>query len=337
MQLLLLISPGHKSFMKHQNGIFTISLDFELYWGVRDKKNIDDYGENILGVRSAIPAILKLFDEYKIHATWACVGFLFLNDLDELLRELPDQKPNYINKKLSPYDYITSELSARAKIDLYHYALSLIKLILSHQNQEIGSHTFSHYYCLERGQSIDTFKADLVAACKIAKKKYNINIKSLVFPRNQTQIEYLSVLKEKGILSYRGNELAWLYSARNEEDESLPRRALRLIDAYLNLSGSNCYSLDEIVSEPPFNIRSSRFLRPYSKQLRILEPLRLQRIMSGLSYAARKGLVYHLWWHPHNFGANLNQNIAFLAKILDHYNYLKETYGMGSPGFAVIS
>ena len=25
--------------------------------------------------------------------------------------------------------------------------------------------------------------------------------------------------------------------------------------------------------------------------------------MSDLTYAARQGLAYHLWWHPHNFGS----------------------------------
>lgn len=32
-------------------GAFVISLDFELMWGVRDKRTIADYGRNILGVR----------------------------------------------------------------------------------------------------------------------------------------------------------------------------------------------------------------------------------------------------------------------------------------------
>src|SRR5450631_2733915 len=34
-------------------GAFVISLDFELMWGVRDKRTIADYGRNILGVRRA--------------------------------------------------------------------------------------------------------------------------------------------------------------------------------------------------------------------------------------------------------------------------------------------
>jgi hypothetical protein len=33
-----------------QYGALVISLDFELLWGVRDKRTIADYGPNILGV-----------------------------------------------------------------------------------------------------------------------------------------------------------------------------------------------------------------------------------------------------------------------------------------------
>jgi hypothetical protein len=324
--------------MQQKSGIFTISLDFELYWGVRDKKSLVDYGEHLLGVKSAIPSILNLFDKYGIHATWACVGFLFFNNFDEMIASLPNNQPIYINKQLSPYEYIIKELASyKTEVSQYHYAPSLIKLILDHRNQEIGSHTFSHYYCLENGGDSDTFRADLEAACKIA-DKYNISLKSLVFPRNQTQIEYLSILKEKGFLGYRGNENFWIYSPKNDENGSSSiKRGLRLIDTYFNLSGSNCYQFNKIGDEPPFNIPSSRFLRPYSKKLVFLEPLRLQRILSSLSYAAKKGLIYHLWWHPHNFGVNLDQNILFLNKILEHFRYLQKTYGMESLNMGEIA
>ena len=49
-----------------------------------------------------------------------------------------------------------------------------------------------------------------------------------------------------------------------------------------------------------------------------------------LTYAAKKGLVYHLWWHPHNFGDHTEDNLAFLKMILDRYPMLKKAYGMES-------
>jgi hypothetical protein len=59
------------------NGIFVISLDFELFWGVWDVTTKDKYGENILGVKQAIPSMLSLFEQYNVKATFATVGFLF--------------------------------------------------------------------------------------------------------------------------------------------------------------------------------------------------------------------------------------------------------------------
>ena len=49
-----------------------------------------------------------------------------------------------------------------------------------------------------------------------------------------------------------------------------------------------------------------------------------------MSYAAKMGLIYHLWWHPHNFGANQDKNFAFLEKILNHYDDLHLKYNFES-------
>lgn len=314
--------------MAKQKGIFIISLDFELYWGERDKEDLEDYKEILLGGRSIIPSLLKLFAEHKIHATWATVGFLFFESRDELIRGLPTKRPNYANSKLSPYSHINN-IGNNEREDPFHYAPSLIKMILSFPYQEIGIHTFSHYYCLERGQDIHTFKDDLEAAIKAA-KKYNITIESLVFPRNQFNSEYISICREMGIKAYRGNIPCWIYKARSQEDESLLIRGLRLLDSYVNISGHNSYPSDIPGHDFPFNIYASRFLRPYSNGLKILEPLRLRRILSDLDYAAKKGLIYHLWWHPHDFGINPEENMSFLKKVLNYYTKLREIYGMSS-------
>ena len=66
------------------NGILVVSLDFELFWGVRDKKAISDYGANILRVRTVVPRLLALFEKYEVHVTWATVGFLFFSTYNEL-------------------------------------------------------------------------------------------------------------------------------------------------------------------------------------------------------------------------------------------------------------
>ena len=55
------------------HGNFTISLDFELYWGMRDVQKLQSYEEHIRNVHIVIPKLLELFSAYKIHATCAIV------------------------------------------------------------------------------------------------------------------------------------------------------------------------------------------------------------------------------------------------------------------------
>ena len=93
----------------------------------------------------------------------------------------------------------------------------------------------------------------------------------------------------------------------------------------------------EMKASYPYNIPASRFLRPYSPKLKALESLRLKRIKDDITYAAQNGLTYHLWWHPHNFGVNIEENLAFLTAILKHFQYLQQTHAMESVTMAELS
>src|SRR5713226_4105770 len=127
-------------------GALVISLDFELHWGVRDSKPLDSYRQNLLGERTAVPAMLRLFQKYGIHATWAAVGFLFFENKGELLDSLPARRPAYRDRRLSPYQDV-ERLGVNESEDPLHFAASLIRQVSATPHQEIGSHTFSHYYC----------------------------------------------------------------------------------------------------------------------------------------------------------------------------------------------
>ncbi|MFK5948089.1 MAG: polysaccharide deacetylase family protein [Methylococcales bacterium] len=319
--------------MSISKGIFSISLDFELYWGMQDKYTIDQYRENLNGVENAVNKMLDVFDQYNVHATWATVGFLFANDIKDLKDHMPENQPLYKNQNLDPYLYTRNN---EITVKRYHFAPALINKINSYQGQEIGSHTFSHYYCLESGQTKEQFREDILAAVAIATSK-NIKLKSLVFPRNQWNNDYLSVLHECGISCYRGNERSWLYKACNTENSKLFKRALRLIDAYINISGDNCYSLGELSTTKPYDIPSSRFLRPFTKKLSAFDGLRKNRIKQAINYAARNGKLYHLWWHPHNFGINTDENLTILKDILFYYEKMNKQYGMHSLNMGEIS
>ncbi|MFS0688859.1 polysaccharide deacetylase family protein [Sporosarcina sp. 179-K 8C2 HS] len=318
-----------------KQGAFIISLDFELNWGVHDTVSLEEYKENLLGVREAIPQMLELFQRFDIHATWATVGMLYCENKIELLDSLPSLQPNYENSNFSPYKKLNN-VGENERKDPFHYAKSLIKQIEKYPNQEIATHTFSHYYCLEKGQNEKSFEADLQAALKIANSNSHV-IKSLVFPRNQTNLRYLQVCKKYGIQCFRGNERSWPYRASRYHSEGILKRALRLLDSYLNVTGHNTYPLSEVETEPVVNLPSSRFLRPYIAKLKILEPLRLRRIKKSITHAAKNGEVFHLWWHPHNFGKNIDENIRFLTEILQLVSNLRSEYGFESLSMAEAS
>lgn len=316
--------------MGKECGKFIVSLDFELMWGVRDVVTIDAYGEHIRGVHTALPKLLEYFKKYHINGTFATVGLLFFENKEELVANLPEVKPQYTDANLSPYgNYIDQFVGTDTKSDPYHYGPGLIELIKTTPGQEIATHTFCHYYCLEPGQTLEDFKHDLLSAIRIANKR-GIHIETIIFPRNQVNEAYLEVCRQHGIKSYRHNEESWIYAARNNENERLSRRSLRLLDAYINISGHHCYTDSYMAASVPYSMPSSRFLRPYSKRLKWLEGLRLNRITEGMSHAAKNNLTYHLWWHPHNFGINHDENFAFLEKILMHYQHLNTKYSFSS-------
>lgn|SRR5579871_5517652 len=311
-----------------RSGRFVISLDFELMWGVRDKRSIADYGRNILGVRQAVPALLALFAEHNIACTWATVGMLFFSNKRQLLAGLPEQRPHYTDPRLSPYETL-SEIGDNEDTDPYWYGLSMIERIIDCPRQEIGTHTFSHFYCLEAGGETEVFRSDIEAACAAAARR-GLDLTSIAFPRNQTTLAHLAVCRDFGLRAFRGNERIWFHRAGSDKDQTLMRRAFRLADSYVPLGGA--YDRDPVVIEGLIDVTSSRFLRPARRGLS--ERLRLKRITSAMDTAARRKTVFHLWWHPHNFGVEIDRNLAFLRAILNHFHLLEDRYGMRSMTMA---
>ena len=88
-------------------GIFCLSIDLELLWGRRDT-NYSRFIEKSKNERHIIKNLLKLFNKYDIHATWAIVGKLY--EAGDPLWHCPD-------------------------------IINLIKLT---KHQEIASHSYSH-------------------------------------------------------------------------------------------------------------------------------------------------------------------------------------------------
>jgi peptidoglycan/xylan/chitin deacetylase (PgdA/CDA1 family) len=311
---------------------FVISLDFELYWGVRDSRG-REYFKILENVHIVIPKLLDLFERYDVACTWATVGAVHAKDYHEFIKYQPKKLPSYKQKSLSPFNDLGYLSSIESKV---LFAPMIVKTIIRSKKQEIASHTFSHYYALEEGQVGEEFKSDLKACSEIARKE-NIFLKSLVFPRNQFNVEYLSICKDVGYSSYRGNPEHWAYQAESRKQRSTIKRAFRLLDSYIPLSGSLRQQIIVDDASGLVNVPASLFLRPWSQRLSILEPLRLWRIKWSMTRTAKKGGLFHLWWHPHNFGMNMAENLIFLEEILKHYQMLNKKYSFQSLSMADVA
>ena len=159
-------------------------------------------------------------------------------------------------------------------------------------------------------------------ASKKALNRLDVDPKTYIFCRNQYSLEDLKDLKDLGFEVFRGNE----NTPFSHPKVGNFKRALRLSDSYIDLSGNNSFYPGK--EESLVNIPASRFLRPASSSP--LENFRLSRIKKSMTEASLEGKGYHLWWHPHNFGNNIDVNISFLTQILEHFLILKKKYNMQS-------
>ena len=311
--------------MTNNNGYLIISLDFELLWGVFDLVNPEEKQTYFKNTRKVIPKILNLFEQYDIKATWAIVGMLFHENWKDWENNFPEQLPEYENLALSAYSF--GETIKSFNFEEMVFAPDLIQKIKETTGQEIGTHTYSHYYCLEENQNLLQFEKDLEKAIEIA-RSMNIELKSLVFPRNQLKEEYLSVCHSLGITNVRSNPSNWYW--HDTASNSLFTKIARTGDAYVPL-GNKSYNLNDLRCEKnmPIEHKASRFLRPMEGNS-LLRKLKLQRIKGEMTKAAKNKEVYHLWWHPHNFGDRPQDSLNDLKTLLLHFNLLQKQYNFRS-------
>lgn len=304
-------------------GRLVISLDFEMFWGVAASRTLAQYGSNVQGEWEAIPLILKAFRQRGIRATWATVGMLMCKDFSQWQEVRPAVLPSYVALPGSSYDL---GAVARENPSLF-FGRPLVKQIMETPGQELGSHSYSHLYCSDKGVTVGQFAADLACAAEIF-QDMGLTPRSFVFPRNQVRREFLDVLRTAGYRVFRGNPAHWLYASGHQTKLGLLGRAVRLADAYLPISG-NRPSVPECI-EGMTNCPASYFLRPYSIRAGALHRLHRQRLKQAMEVAAKQGGVFHLWWHPHNFGQSVLENVTGLEYLLDYFLTLRDRYGMES-------
>lgn len=309
-------------------GILNISLDFELHWGRFDKVILDHAGKQYFeNTRAMFPDMVELFVKYDVHVTWAIVGMLYHKNAEAWNQHQPKQYPSYTQKKYSSYEWVR-QYGLTEPSDIYHFAPELIELIEQVPQFEMATHTYSHYYCREEGQTAEQFREDLLLAKSIAATRHH-TLRSLVFPRNQFNAAYLDVCKELGIETVRTNPDVWYWDANR--NESLGKKIFRTGDAYSNLLGRKTVPLSSIVpDQAPLQLPASRLYRAWTKKSKLLNELKMRRILDEMNDAAVNNRYYHLWWHPHNFGFHPKECLKELEVILQTYQRLRERYDFRS-------
>jgi len=151
-----------------KKGIFCISIDVELLWG--RKENQKPYINLVKKERSIIRHLLALFRKYKLPATWAIVGKMFLKG--DPLWQGPD----------------------------------IVKMIQNTPNQEIACHSFTHPIFSEAICDQKTAEKE-IKNCQIVAKNFGIKLKSFVFPKNIPG--HFTILKKYGFSNFRGEKPYW--------------------------------------------------------------------------------------------------------------------------------
>lgn len=314
-------------------GALVVSLDVELHWGVRDLYPVQGpYTAHLEGARAAIPAMLELFARYGVRATWATVGLLLAEGRADRARFDPALRPAYRDAALDPY---VEPVGEGERDDPLHYASSLVDAICAAPGQELATHTYSHLYALEAGADAAAFAADLEAAVAIARAR-GAETRSIVFPRNQVRADTLPAIRDAGLVAYRGTPPGWMYRPQAFGQEALAKRAARLADAHLPGTRLTAAWESLAVTAGLVDVRATAFLRPLSG-VAMLDALHTRRVLGALDAAAQQRRMFHLWWHPHNFGVGLERHLARLERVLRRFSDHRSRYGMESLTMAEVA
>lgn len=275
------VTPAGRS-VQLPKGVFSISIDLELLWGVWDTVDTSMVRACTLHERPAIEGILNLLERYEVPATWAFVGRLL------------DESRGFDGLRGSRENW---------------FAPDAVELILKGAvEHEIATHTYGHVYYHESGR--EAVLEDLSRA-KEVHEKHGLPFKSLVFPRNQ--VGHLDVLCEVGIETFRSVDAGLLercsrYAPRlrpavNLLDKALPTRP-PIVSPVVHENG-----LTELPSSMLLIGRNG--MRRVASASALRNKLRL-----GTEGASERRGLFHLWFHPSNFYFHAETQLELLESVL---------------------
>ncbi len=287
-------------------GIFTISIDVELAWGVVDIPMTAQHYAAVHREREVVRRLLDLFATYNVRATWALVGHLLLDHVAEQGgTPLPDfPRPAMADEAdwfAQVRDAQRQAWCARDIVDMLCHATPA---------QEIGSHSFAHLRFDEQRTRRAAIEADIAAFTRLHMREH-LPVSSFIFPYNC--VGFQALLAQAGVRAYRGVSPRWYDGVR----PAGLRRVLNLLTVALALPPRTV--LPSRAPSGLVNIPDSMLWYSSRGIRRFLPPgAQVRRAKAGLDRAARHHRIFHLWFHPSNFVFDMNGHLARFEAVLRH-------------------
>jgi hypothetical protein len=242
-----------------------ISADFEMGWGFRSQGLA---GADAMGVkeRRQVPSIIALLGEFSIPITWATVGHLFLESCTRSSAGVahPDMPRPHASDGTWRGEWYDCDPCSDVHRNPAWYAPDLIQQIIDSRNgHELGTHSFSHINFPSRYASGELVTRELEESAK-AMKPFGVKPRSLVFPRNLDEYDYLPQLAAAGIVVVRHRE-----------------KNSRIRLSYPERTASGVYKIYESMN--------LRIAKRYDY---------LQKVKIFMEKAMKRHAVYSLWFHP---------------------------------------
>lgn len=296
--------------MIDKTGYFVVSLDFESMWGAIGSKDVKGFEKRTRFEYEIVDGLIERFTQHNIHTTWGIVGALTCKTKEEMI-SLLEQDIFYKEWNVGVQDIIR-------KSNKYYYLKNQIETLSNTPNVEIASHTFSHAYVNSESISKSDIRNELELSKNVLSKYGTVS--TIIFPRNQINKSTIQLLKEHGYSIYRGT-INRLWN----------NKYLEYLNCYIPLTRKVSYSLKTIKEiDGVYNIPASLFLRFNKNNIVFFDKLKVSRIKHEMKKSAKKHLVFHLWFHPHNLGNNVKDSFKMLDDILSFYDVLKKKYGYES-------
>ena len=297
-------------------GTVVLSIEAELGWGYHDLAAPPM--DRIESGRERWRTLLELLDTYRIPATWAVVGHLFLQRCDRAHPTHPVDE-----------EWFTRERNDWADRPDLRFAPGLIREIDdADASHDIGCHSYTHVDFGNEATTTQLARAELVASLEAAESSpVPAAMTSVVFPHNS--LGHRDVLAEWGFTCYRGV---------GPNGEPPPTSALRTIG---NATVGTPPLVEPTIDEFGLvNVPASIHLYGLSGSARrVCERLWVDPVVAvvcrGVDAAANGDGVFHIWLRPNDLLTDAD--VERLRTVLAYVARRRELSGLSVRTMRAVS